>query len=240
MTSKSQKILVLGGTGGTGRLVVTEALARGHAVSVLARSAEKAKPLKPTDIVLGDATDEAVLRRAVRGQDAVISVLGTPASPFRRVTTLSTATRVLIRAMEAEGTSRLVAVTGIGAGDSRGHGGALFDLVLRPLILRNVYADKDRQEALIRGSSLDLDHRPTRHSERPPRHRPGPRPDRPERHSRRRHPPRRRRPLPYRRDRRRHLPRAGAFDNGRIERDTFAARRSSNVRGGEPHSPPRG
>ena len=155
MTSKSQKILVLGATGSTGRLVVTDALARGHAVTVFARSAEKAKPLKPTDIVLGDATDEAVLRRAVRGQDAVISVLGTPASPFRRVTTLSTATRVLIRAMEAEGTSRLVAVTGIGAGDSRGHGGALFDLVLRPLILRNVYADKDRQEALIRGSSLD-------------------------------------------------------------------------------------
>ena len=35
------KILVLGATGGTGRLVVSQALARGHEVTVLVRSPEK-------------------------------------------------------------------------------------------------------------------------------------------------------------------------------------------------------
>ena len=43
----------------------------------------------------------------------------------------------------------------MGAGDSRGHGGFVFDNLIFPLLLRNVYADKDRQEAIVRDSSLD-------------------------------------------------------------------------------------
>ena len=50
--------------------------------------------------------------------------------------------------------SRLVAITGIGAGDSAGHGGILFDNLIFPLLLRKVYADKDRQESIIQNSEL--------------------------------------------------------------------------------------
>lgn len=50
--------------------------------------------------------------------------------------------------------ARLVAITGIGAGDSAGHGGFLFDNLIFPLLLRKVYADKDRQESIIRNSEL--------------------------------------------------------------------------------------
>ena len=102
-----------------------------------------------------DARDEAALRQALRGQNAVISALGTPISPFKQVTLLSTATRLLVRAMHAEQVPRWVAITGMGAGDSFGHGGLLFDRVIYPLLLKKVYADKNRQEALIRESSLD-------------------------------------------------------------------------------------
>jgi len=150
----TSKILVLGATGGTGRLIVDQAVARGDDVAVLVRSAEKAKDLKGAKIIVGDARDEAALRQAVKGRDAVVSALGTPASPFKEVTLLSTATRALVKAMEAENVSRLVAITGIGAGDSAGHGGFLFDKLIFPLLLRNVYADKDRQEAIIKNSGL--------------------------------------------------------------------------------------
>ena len=85
----------------------------------------------------------------------MISSLGTPPSPFKEVTLLSTATNALVKAMRGEGVSRLVAITGIGAGDSHGHGGFAFDHLILPLILRNVYADKNRQEAVIRESGLD-------------------------------------------------------------------------------------
>ena len=94
------------------------------------------------------------MREAVRGQDAVVSALGTPASPFREVTLLSSATRQLVDAMKDEGVARLVAITGIGAGISAGHGGFLFDKLIFPLLLRHVYADKNRQEAIIRESGL--------------------------------------------------------------------------------------
>jgi putative NADH-flavin reductase len=151
----SCKILVLGATGGTGRLIVRQALARGHDVTVLVRSAEKGRDLGGVKLVIGDARDETLMREAVRGQDAVISALGTPASPFREVTLLSSAARKLVDAMKGEGVARLVAITGIGAGNSAGHGGFLFDQVIFPLLLRHVYADKNRQEAVIRESGLD-------------------------------------------------------------------------------------
>lgn len=108
------KILILGATGPTGRL------SRGHDVTVLVRSAEKAKDLNGAELIVGDARNEQVLRQALKDRNA-ISALGTPASPFREVTILSTATRALVSAMKAESVSRLVAITGIGAGDSAGH-----------------------------------------------------------------------------------------------------------------------
>ena len=149
------KILVLGATGGTGRLIVSQALARGHDVTALVRSPEKVSDLKGAKVVVGDVRDEKALLEALRGQDAVVSALGTPASPFRKVRLLSTATRALVSAMKAEHVSRLVCITGIGAGDSAGHGGFLFDNVIFPLLLKKVYADKNRQEAIVRDSGLD-------------------------------------------------------------------------------------
>jgi uncharacterized protein YbjT (DUF2867 family) len=148
------RILVLGATGGTGRLIVSQALARGFDVAALVRSPDRARDLKGSKLVFGDARDENVLREALQGRDAVISALGTPASPFRDVTLLSTATRALVRAMNAEHVPRLVAITGMGAGDSFGHGGFLFDKLIHPLLLRHVYADKNRQEAIARDSGL--------------------------------------------------------------------------------------
>ena len=151
------KILVLGATGATGLLIVRQALAQGHDVAALVRSKAKAQAagLADLELVEGDATDETALARAMAGCDAVISSLGTAMSPFREVTLLSTATRALVRVMAAQGVRRLVCITGLGAGDSRGHGGFFFDRVFLPLLLRKVYDDKNRQEDIIRATALD-------------------------------------------------------------------------------------
>ena len=149
------KVLVLGATGGTGRLIVRYALSKGHSVVALVRSKVRAPDLPGTTLVEGDARDEAALVRALAGCDAVVSALGTSMSPFRKVTLLSVATDALVTAMTRHGVRRLVCITGMGAGDSRGHGGFVYDRLILPLLLRNVYKDKDRQEALIQASSLD-------------------------------------------------------------------------------------
>jgi len=149
------RILVLGATGATGRLIVSKAIAEGHEVVALVRSKAKAADLAGAELVEGDARDAAALTSAIVGCDAVVSSLGTAMSPFREVTLLSTATRALVGVMERQNIRRLLCITGLGAGDSRGHGGFFFDRLLLPLMLRKVYEDKDRQEDAIRGSSLD-------------------------------------------------------------------------------------
>jgi uncharacterized protein YbjT (DUF2867 family) len=149
------KVLVLGATGGTGREIVREAGAQGHSVVALVRSKAKAIDLAGAELVEGDARDEQALSRALENCSGVISSLGTPVSPLREVTLLSTATRALVMAMERRNVRRLVCITGLGAGDSRGHGGFLFDHLFFPLLLQKVYADKDRQEDAVRASKLD-------------------------------------------------------------------------------------
>ena len=118
--NRSNKILILGATGGTGKLIVKRAITLGHNVTALLRSPEKGRELHGAKLAIGDAREEAVLRRTLQGHDAVISAMGTPPSPFKQVTLLSEATRALVSAKRAERVSRLVAITGIGAGNSVG------------------------------------------------------------------------------------------------------------------------
>ncbi|NLS21358.1 SDR family oxidoreductase [Rhizobium sp. P40RR-XXII] len=149
------KVLVLGATGATGRLIVGKAIAKGYEVAALVRSKAKAADLAGAQLIEGEARDPVALTRAIAGCDAVVSSLGTAMSPFKEVTLLSTATRALVGVMAAQKVRRLVCITGLGAGDSRGHGGFFFDRLFLPLMLRKVYEDKDRQEDAIRASELD-------------------------------------------------------------------------------------
>ncbi|MGD0471854.1 MAG: SDR family oxidoreductase [Candidatus Velthaea sp.] len=149
------KVLVLGATGGTGRLIVRDALAKGHSVVALVRSKASAPDLRGANVVEGDARDEAALLRALDGCDAVVSSLGTGMSLYGEVTLLSVATPALVAAMTRSGVRRLVCISALGVGDSRGHGGFVFDNLFQPLLLRNAYKDKNRQEDAIRASSLD-------------------------------------------------------------------------------------
>lgn len=165
------KVLIIGATGGTGRAVVSAAKAAGHEVTALVRSAEKAAGLPIDHLLEGSVMDPVALARAMKGVDAVISVLGpNKLSPIREVRLLSQATEVMVQQMQQAGVRRFICVTGMGAGDSRGHGGVLFDGLFFPLLLRKIYQDKNRQEALIKSSDLDwIIVRPSVLSDRPGR-----------------------------------------------------------------------
>ncbi len=153
-------LLVIGASRGIGLETVRRALAAGHRVRAFARGAAAIPVEAPAlEKVAGDALDAG--RRdvsALTGADAVIQSLGAshgPQSILGGTTIFSQATRILIDAMRATGVRRLVAVTGLGAGDSRGHGGFLYDALVFPLVLKRIYDDKDVQEQMIRASGLE-------------------------------------------------------------------------------------
>ncbi len=147
------KILVLGATGATGQLIVRDATASGHYVVALVRAKARAN-LPGAEVIEGDVRDEGTLARALNGCDAVVSALGTGMG-FRDVDLLTVATRALVAAMTRARVRRLICISALGVGDSRDHGGFVFDRLFQPLLLGPAYKDKDRQEAAIRASSLD-------------------------------------------------------------------------------------
>jgi putative NADH-flavin reductase len=106
------------------------------------------------NVVQGDILNKSVIEQTVDGQDAVCITIGT--KPTRKpVSVYSEGTKTVLEAMKKLSCRRLLCVTGIGAGDSRGHGGFFYDKLINPLLLKTIYEDKDRQEAIIRQSDLD-------------------------------------------------------------------------------------
>lgn len=142
------KVAVIGATRGIGLELVRAALADGHEVTALVRDpasmAEKSPRLR---IVKGSAEDATAVANVVEGQDVVCDTLGTR-NVTGEVRLFSNAAEKLAAALQPD--QLLITVTGIGTGDSKGHGGFLYDKVFMPLVLRRMYADKDRQEAIIR------------------------------------------------------------------------------------------
>jgi putative NADH-flavin reductase len=153
------KLLVIGASRGIGLETVKAALLAGHSVRALARSAASIPIQNPNlEKVSGDALDTDTIRNSLKDVEAVIQTLGVDISPraiFQPTTLFSQSTRILVDAMKDAGVKRLIAVTGLGAGNSRGHGGLLYDAVVFPLLLKHVYGDKDVQERIIRSSGLD-------------------------------------------------------------------------------------
>ncbi len=166
-------LLVIGASRGIGLAAVRAGLAAGHRVRGLSRRAAQIAIDDPAfEPAPGDATDSDTVAAALDGIDAVIFALGVPKSldrTLRPLTTFSDATRATIAAMERGGVRRLVAVTGFGAGESR-QAMSVIERVPHRILLGHAYDDKDRQEALIRDSTLDwLILRPTILTNRPAR-----------------------------------------------------------------------
>jgi putative NADH-flavin reductase len=156
--SGMQRVLIIGASGGIGIEAVRLALAGGHRVRALARNAERIRIDDPAlETRSADAADPEAVRSALEEVDAVIHVIGVAPSLRRMFTPIdvfSKTTAVLVSEMARAGVRRLVAVTGFGAGDSR-KALSCPERIPHRLFLGTAYADKDRQEAIIRESDLD-------------------------------------------------------------------------------------
>jgi putative NADH-flavin reductase len=150
------KIIVFGATGGTGQQIVEQAIAAGHEVTVFARGGGQMSRAK---VVTGDVLDRAAVADAVRGQDAVLSALGT--RPWKHVDICSGGISSILPAMRSAGVKRVVAMSSQGVGDSKmgtlGKIGASLFLAKSfrdKLAMEVMLADSDREWIVVRPGLL--------------------------------------------------------------------------------------
>ena len=149
------KLLIIGGTGGTGQQLIKQALEQGHSLTVLARHPEKIKIVNPhLSVIKGNVLDTEKVQEVVAGQDAVLSALGHKRF-FIKTNILSEGTSNIIHAMEKHKVSRFICITSLGIGDSRFKLGLYHTLFVIPVIIFFYFMDKEKQEKLIKNSSLD-------------------------------------------------------------------------------------
>jgi putative NADH-flavin reductase len=148
------KLVIFGSTGGVGRQVVEQALEQGHTVTAFARNPAQLN-LQHSRLKLfqGDVLDFPAVERAVQSQDAVVCTLGS--GQKLTGTVRSAGTRHIIQAMEKTGVRRLICQTTLGTGDSWGSLNFYWKTIMFGLILRNVFADHQRQEQDVQQSRLD-------------------------------------------------------------------------------------
>jgi uncharacterized protein YbjT (DUF2867 family) len=110
------RVLVLGGSGFVGRHLVAQLSRREIKVTVPSRRRERAKHLilLPTvDVVEADVNRPEVLQRLVRGQDAVVNLIGILHGDFERAHV--ELPRAVVAACRAAGVKRLLHMSALGA-----------------------------------------------------------------------------------------------------------------------------
>lgn len=150
------KVLVVGATGRTGRLLAGGAVERGHEVSALVRAPERLGALGThLRVVRGDVLDGGVVSDAVDGQDAVLVALGV-AMRKNDPAVSSLGTLNVIRSMQRYKVRRLVVLSAGGTQPGRDPNLPwTFEHVVKPLFLKRAFADLRRMETSVRQSELD-------------------------------------------------------------------------------------
>lgn len=154
------QLAIVGATGRTGVPLVHQALARGHLVHALVRSASKAGQLLPTShdglrLFTGDLLDGEMAAKTIVGTDAVINVAGqvkgAPADLQQR------AIEHVIDGMRAAEVRRLVTLTGAGVrmpGDQPKPADRIIRTALK-LLQGKLLADSVAYVDAVRASDLD-------------------------------------------------------------------------------------
>ncbi|MFI0240930.1 NAD(P)-dependent oxidoreductase [Streptomyces sp. NPDC016845] len=160
------KLTVFGANGGIGQEIVRQALGAGHEVTAVVRDPARFTATgERLEVVRGDLGDPGSLRPAVAGRDAVLSGLGPRKRADARTGIAAELTRSVLRAMDAEGTRRLLVVSAAPVGPHPADSPLADRAMLKVIgsILKDVYADLAAMEAELALSATDWT------SVRPPR-----------------------------------------------------------------------
>ena len=150
------RVVVLGATGGTGRLLVEQAIDRGHEVVAYVRRPDALSPRPGLDVVGGQLTDEPALTAAMTGADAVLCAIGpTGVKDLLGTDLMRRSLPVVAAAMSAAGVRRLVLLSAYGVGDTARSASLTARLTFRTAV-RALYRDKREAEERLAAAGLDV------------------------------------------------------------------------------------
>lgn len=148
-------ITIFGASGKVGRLVVSDALARGYSVTAFVHSHSDFDTHPALTVVQGDIHNKSDIQKALADSTAVISTLGSWGTKQKDI--LTAAMLSIIPAMEAGGFTRIVSLTGADArarGDDMGLIHYLSHTVIR-IMNGKILKDGEAHIKLLENSTLD-------------------------------------------------------------------------------------
>jgi putative NADH-flavin reductase len=143
-------ILILGAAGRTGTLLVHQAIGAGHKVTAFVHSNNNNfAGTKNVTVIIGDARNQAELEKALKGQDVVISTLG---STKPSDTVISSSIAALIAAAKKQGVKRVLLMSSFLASPNF-KPNSIIKFALR--LLSSVISDYTSGASLLQSSGLD-------------------------------------------------------------------------------------
>lgn len=156
------KLLIIGGSGRTGRHLLEQAARRGHTVRALVRKPEAVKAPPGVELVKGTPERLDDLRAAMKGTEAVIVAHNNArasdnpwAKPVSPPNFMTDTARNILAVMAEQHVKRVVFISAIGAGDSWPTIPRLFRALVKLSNIKIGYADHDGVDALARKSNAD-------------------------------------------------------------------------------------
>ncbi len=151
-----QTIALFGGSGATGRSLISQALVRGWRVNALVRKGSSIRQQHAhLNYVVGGFDEAYAVDDVIAGSDAVISVIG--ARPPYTDTFCAAATRAMIASMQRRKVTRIICQTGAMIGNHEDNWSWPFTWMARSVHKKYsaMMADRLEQERLIMASHLD-------------------------------------------------------------------------------------
>lgn len=148
------KVVVFGASGKVGQKVVAELLSRGHKVRAFIYDNSPFDEHKNIEVVSGNVKDLSSVEQAVKGQDAVISTLGSWGTQTKDI--LSEGMKNIIPAMKESAVERIVSLTGADARYSKDQV-TLIGKLIRPIlkmVAPKILSDGEKHIELLENSGL--------------------------------------------------------------------------------------
>ena len=153
------RVLVIGGSGQTGRLVIDEALQRGHKITALVRDPSALSAKEGLNIVKGTPVELSNVEsafNAVQGDipAAVIVTLSSPREKGTRV--MADAHENLVAAMNRRGVSKIATMSSFGVGSSFANITVIMRWAISNTGLGHSFADHNHVEKILKTSGLNF------------------------------------------------------------------------------------